>query len=179
MFVRPTFCTVLYYRQTHDGAAAGVVGAVHRFELSSADGGRTWIPMHRHSQARVLRRSDVRAHFSGGGSSGAVLSLMTPSAASIFPITPAVAPVVTYLRENKTQDFSPEDQSVMAAGDIKLQPIIEVFEAQPFRIGTVADGEHVSQDLEAIIVISRAVPRPTEVRTIAVEWDRVFSSHSW
>lgn len=105
-----------------------------------------------------------------------MLSLMIPSAVSLFPVTPAVAPVVTYLKEDKARGLAVEDQNFTPAGDTKLQPVIEVFEAQPFRISTDGDGEHLSQDFNAVIVISRGVPRPTEVRTFVVARVAVLGS---
>lgn len=51
------------------------------------------------------------------------------------------------------------------AGDSKrLQPIVEVFEAQTSPLGS--GGTNFPEKFAAVIVVSRAVPRPSEVSAL-------------
>lgn len=106
-----------------------------------------------HSEARL--RSDHEAY------SGMILSLVLPKAVSMFPLTAAVSPLANYLNGDEASDPAQEIADTTATYGKKLQPLVEIFEAQPIRLG----GDHgdVPEGLDAIIVISRAVPRPTEV----------------
>lgn len=75
----------------------------------------------------------------------------------MFPVTPAMRPSAVYLNGDNA-DADQEAAESAAIHDHKVQPIYEIFGAQPVYIG--GDYGGTSDGLEAIIVISRAVPRP-------------------
>lgn len=112
-----------------------------KLELCSSDGGRTW-----HNQAQL--------------NGGNVLSLVLPKAVSMFPVTSAMLPSAVYLNGDKA-DAAQEVAESAAIHDHKFQPIYDIFEAQPVYLS--GDYGEIPDGLEAIIVISRAVPRPIEV----------------
>lgn len=120
--------------------------------MSSLDGGRTWLPISGHGEARLKNDPEVY--------SGMVFSLVLPMAVSMFPLTAAVSPLAIYLNGDEAR-HSAQGSADTAAIYGKLQPIISIFEVQSIRLGRDNDG--VPEGLDAIIVISRAVPRPTEV----------------
>lgn len=76
----------------------------------------------------------------------------------MFPMTPTMSPVATYLNEVGVEGLVLDDQDKLRG---KVQPLFEVFEAQPFRQG--GTGGDTLAELRAVIVISGAIPRPTEV----------------
>lgn len=90
-----------------------------------------------------------------------ILSLVLPEAVSMFPLTAAVSPLAVYLNGDEARDSTQGSASTAALYGKVLQPIFSIFEAQSIRLGRDNDG--VPDGLDAIIVISRAVPRPTEV----------------
>lgn len=107
-------------------------------ELTSLDGGRTW-----------LWQADY-----------VVLSLVVPAAVSLFPLTTAMSSEAAYLNEGETE-HEWDTHAVIAKDVNDLEPIVEVLEVQPLHVGR--DQGRAVRGLKALIVISRAVPRPTEV----------------
>lgn len=105
----------------------------------------------RSSQFKLEKDRDVDSRI--------VLSLVAPSTLSMFPLTAAVSPLVHYL--NGDSNFYQEMAPPIATLGNNLQPLVEVFEAQPIRLDGGDGG--APNNIEAIIVISRAVPRPTKV----------------
>lgn len=81
----------------------------------------------------------------------------------MFPLTGAISPLAAHLNGDVASDSGQEITHSTAINQ-KLQPLYEVFEAQPIRFG--GDNGETPDTLEAIIVISRAVPRPTEVNAL-------------
>eukprot|EP00903_Cladosiphon_okamuranus_P013281 g12381.t1 len=77
----------------------------------------------------------------------------------MFPVTPAMLPSAIYLNGDKAEADKEAPESAAIHGH-KFQPVYEVFEAQPVSLS--GDYGEIPDDLEAIIVISRAVPRPTQ-----------------
>lgn len=78
----------------------------------------------------------------------------------MFPVTSAMLPSAAYLNGDRPD----ADQKIAESAtmyDHKLQPLYEIFEAQPVYLS--GDFGETPESLEAVIVISRAVPRPTEV----------------
>ncbi|CAB1103584.1 unnamed protein product [Ectocarpus sp. CCAP 1310/34] len=132
-------------------ATAWEVGGSRDVRLSSSDGGRTWLPVSEcNSQFKLEKDCDVDSRI--------ILSLVAPLTLSMFPLTAAVSPLVRYL--NGDNNFNQEMAPPIATLRNNLQPLVEVFEIQPIRL----DGDHggAPKNIEAIIVISRAVPRPTK-----------------
>lgn len=120
-----------------------------QFEVSTFDGGRTWL-------------ADAHTPSSAGKDRGALeLSLVVPTAVSMFPITAAISRGLAQLDADVADDNAPKDLSLTADGG-KLQPIVEIFEAQPLRSDGHEDGVE-SMRVSAVIVITRAVLRPTQV----------------
>lgn len=78
----------------------------------------------------------------------------------MFPVTSAMLPSAMYLNGDKA-DANQEAADLTAADDHEFQPVYEIFEAQPVYFST--DHGEIPDGLEAIIVISREVPRPTQV----------------
>lgn len=89
------------------------------------------------------------------------LSLVLPLAVSMFPLTAAMSPLAIHLNGDEARDPSREIANTTAMYGEVLQPVVEVFEAQPVPLDE--DHRDVAEGLDAIIVISRQVPRPTEV----------------
>lgn len=79
----------------------------------------------------------------------------------MFPLTAVISPLAIYLNGDKARDPAQENVDKMPFYDKVLQPVVEIFETQPIRLG--GDHDDIPEGLDAIIVISRAVPRPTEV----------------
>ncbi|CAM9566078.1 unnamed protein product [Ectocarpus fasciculatus] len=166
------------FRQVGLAATAWEVGGSRDLLLSSSDGGRTWLLVsERSSQSRLEDDRDIDSRI--------VLSLVAPSTLSMFPLTAAVSPLVHYLNgdNNLYQKMAPP---IANLGN-NLQPLVEVFEAQPIRL----DGGHggAPKNIEAIILISRAVPRPTkgegdlscvingiQTRAVWLSWSMVLCS---
>lgn len=94
------------------------------------------------------------------------LSLIVPTAVSAFPSTAATSAVSTFLVEEDTEVLVPVQQSTGAEDSKKLQPIVEVFAARTFPLGS--EGNNLPENFAAVIVLSRAVPRPTKVGTCAL-----------
>lgn len=133
--------------------------ADREFELSSPDGGRTWLPVTKHGQAEVNSFLEARAlsrHVEGFVG----LALVLPTTVSMFPLTPAVRPLAKYLSGGEAQDLLEQQNKIATDGD-GLQPLVGVFQAQPFRSG--GDHGHTPEYFQGVIVISRAVPRPSKV----------------
>lgn len=125
------------------------------FKLTSSDGGRTWLPGSGNSNAQLI--SGLEADARG------ILSLVLPKAVSMFPLTAPMSPLAAHLNGDVANDGGQRTTHSTAIFDQKLQPLYEVFEAQPVRFGS--DNGEAPKTLEAIVVISRAVPRPTKVST--------------
>ena len=133
--------------------------------LFTSDGGRSWLPVHGRSHAGVNMYSEehVRPHQEKGGCVS--LTLVAPTAVSLLPVTTAMLPLTTYLQENKPLGLLQDAQDFLSTGTNKLQPVRQVLEAQPLRLtGQHGVDDGTPHDLEAVIVISKAVPRPNEVR---------------
>lgn len=133
--------------QEQEAAAPSVVG------LSSWDGGVTWL-------------SSVKSDCV------ITMSLVISSALSILPVTNAMSPEISYLSEDITGYTASHDHDGDAAvgaavdgvdGVDKLRPIMEVFEAQPFHSDGKRQKGWTGSGLMVLIVISRDVPRPTQV----------------
>lgn len=89
-----------------------------------------------------------------------VLALVLPADVSMLPLTSAMQPITRYLNGAEAQERV-EDKEITASGGDTLQPIVSIFETQPYRSGS--GHEDMPEQFEALIVISRAVPRPTKV----------------
>lgn len=88
------------------------------------------------------------------------LALVLPADVSMLPLTSAMQPIARYLNGPEAQERV-EDKEMTASGGDTLQPIVSIFDAQPYRSGS--GHEDMPEQFEALIVISRAVPRPTKV----------------
>lgn len=155
-----------FVTQLWPAASAPVGEGVCEFKVSSLDGGRTWL--HVTTQGQVQAEGPPNAHGLSARKDGRVLlTLVLPSAVSMLPLTSALRPVERYLSGGKSRNLLSEDMEAFATRDSKLEPIIQIFEAQPFRDGDDYDGK---ADLRAVIVISRAVPRPIEVCDCPHRW---------
>eukprot|EP00752_Nemacystus_decipiens_P016051 g14350.t1 len=150
------------YRDPLRGVAAKDVEAGREFELSSSDGGRTWMPVTRHdhpeveAEIGVLREAHARL---STVEDCVILALELPAAVSLFPLTSAMWPIARYLTEGEAQDELLEDDITIDSGGPRLQPLFEVFEVQPFRPGEYDEGP---EDFKGVIVISRDIPRPSK-----------------
>lgn len=146
-------------------STAGVTDgeADHQHVLATSDGGRAWLPVPRH-QTELKSVPEVLSRSSSVENSCVTLSLVVPTAVSMFPMTAAMSPVVEYLNGGGAGGGNIENQHMTYAGEYKLQALVEVFEGQPLRLGR--NGVDKPDNLKAFIVISRAVPRPTEVRLV-------------
>lgn len=131
------------------GVAAGDMEAGREFELSSSDGGRTWLVL-REAHAPLPPVENC-----------IVLALELPAAVSLFPLTSALWPVARYLNGDEGQHLLLEDHITIGTDGTRLQPLFEVFEAQPFRSGNYHD--QGPEHFKGVIVISRAIPRPSQV----------------
>lgn len=130
------------------------------FELSSPDGGRTWLSATKHDQSKVKVLPEAQAPLPRVEGC-VVLALVLPAAASLFPLTSAMWPIARYLNGGEAQDLLLEDHITIGTDDATLQPLFELFEAQPFRSGK--DHDQGPEPFKGVIVISRAIPRPSEV----------------
>ena len=121
--------------------------------LSSSDGGRTWLST----------------------TGCAKLSLVISPSVSMFPVTAAMSLSVSYLSDADSKlDGPAQARSESEAAEhavfepsLQLQPIVEVFQAQPLvRSGSWRRGAVRGEltGLLALVVISREVTRPKEVR---------------
>lgn len=96
----------------------------------------------------------------------------------MFPLTAAMSSWVTYLREEGIHQgslFAGEEKEAQAPRDGKrakqiIEPILEIFEIQPSRLASGRGGDEnddgvgaLPEELKAVIVIVRAVPKPTVV----------------
>ena len=154
-----------FWRQSQGLAGAGDGEEYLEFALFTSDGGRTWLPVCGQSHASFDNLSEESISLHQEMCSFVTLALVSPAAVSLFPLTAAVLSLTTYLQETKPQGLLLEDQDAVAAGSNKRPPIYEVLEAHPFRFSSHAGGGRgTPQELEAVIVISKAIPRPTEVR---------------
>ncbi|CAN0450946.1 unnamed protein product [Ectocarpus sp. 12 AP-2014] len=77
----------------------------------------------------------------------------------MLPLTSAMQPIARYLNGPEARERV-EDKEMTPSGGDTLQPIISIFDAQPYRSGS--GHEDMPEQFEALIVISRAVPRPTK-----------------
>lgn len=109
-------------------------------ELSTLDGGVTWL-------------SSIKSNCA------ITMSLVIPSALSMLPVTDAMSPEISYLSEDSTY-HGDADVGVDTGHDDR--PIMEVFETQPFFDGKRQE-DWTGTGLMLLIVISRDVPRPTQV----------------
>lgn len=134
-------------------------------ELSSPDGGRTWLSTTNHGRSELEVLPEAHAPVPRGEDC-VVLALVLPSAVSLFPLTSAMWPIARYLNEDGAQDLLLEDNVTIGTDDTRLQPIFEVFEAQPFRSGHGHD--QGPEYFRGVIVISRAIPRPVQVCVLHV-----------
>ncbi|CAN0125964.1 unnamed protein product, partial [Scytosiphon promiscuus] len=130
--------------------------AACEFKLSSLDGGRTWRPVTTYGQAE---EKVVPNHGVAGVDDLILLTLVIPSAVSMFPLTSALRPLERYLNGGRARKFSLEENETFSPDERKIEPIVQIFEAQPFRYGGNDGG---TAEFQAVIVISRAVPRPIE-----------------
>ncbi|CAM9267501.1 unnamed protein product [Laminaria digitata] len=135
------------------------------FALFTSDGGRTWLPV---DGQRRPSASMFPAEYVGLDEDKSVyvtLDLEAPTDVSLLPLTAAMLPLTTYLQMDHAGGLLVDDQDSVATGINKLQPIYQVLEAQPFRLSGQNSGYgDTARDLEAVIVISKAVPRPAEGR---------------
>ncbi|CAM9535247.1 unnamed protein product, partial [Hapterophycus canaliculatus] len=104
----------------------------------------------------------------------------------MFPLTAAVAPSLSHLLGDGPVVSEEEVTKSTSPFGNKVEPLIEVFEAVPTR--SPSDDGRSPQDFNAIIVISRAVPRPKErnelscvidggrVRAVWLSWSMVLCS---
>lgn len=152
-------------RQPLRGVAAEDMD-VGRFELSSSDGGRTWLPVAKHDQSDVEIWREAHGGFPPVEDC-VILALELPTAVSLFPLTSAMWPVARYLNGGETQDLMLEDHVTIGTDGTRLQPLFAVFEAQPFRSGNYHDQR--PEHFKGVIVISRAIPRPSKVCSLPAQ----------
>lgn len=133
--------------------------------MSSLDGGRTWLPFRRQSQGRS-HVAEANLQPAEGVSSTVMLILEVPGAATLFPQSAAFASSFRYLNGDEP-DMILKEQELSGRESKRLEPIVEVFEAQP----TWIDREAEPKGMSAVVVISRAIPRPTEVCDCALAFD--------
>lgn len=120
--------------------------------MSTPDGGRTWRPAAKPSSFETqtcLRHAE----------NCLVLALVLPVAVSLFPLTPAMQPISNYLNGDGALGMPLEEG--IASDSSGLQPLVAIFEAQPFR--SRDDQGRIPANFQGIIVISRAVPKPSKV----------------
>ncbi|CAM9524026.1 unnamed protein product [Laminaria digitata] len=133
--------------------------------LFTSDGGRTWLPVRGQSQAGVNTPPQQDGGLHERKSISVSLTLEVPTDVSLLPLTAEMLPLTTHLREGKPQRPLLDSHISIAKDTDKLQPIYEILEAQPFRLNGHDGGySGTPQVLKAVVVISKAVPRPTERR---------------
>ncbi len=126
------------------------------FGLSTPDGGRTWRrPAAKHG---FFETQTCFRH----AENCLVLALVLPLDVSLFPLTPAMRPISKYLSGDGTPGMPLEDQEGIASASSGLQPLVAIFEAQPFR--SRDEQGRIPTNFQGVIVISRAVPKPSTVR---------------
>ena len=122
------------------------------------------MPVGGQSQAGTNMFSEEQHRFRQEKSSCVTLALVTPTAVSLLPLTSAMLPLTTYLQEGEAGGLLVLDQDSAATISNKLQPVFKVLEVQPFSLSGHNGGDGgTSQSLEAVIVISKAVPKPNAV----------------
>lgn len=146
--------------QSLESATASGSGGDREFELASPDGGRTWLPVMKHDQPEVNTFLEAHARPRRVEEGSVSLALVLPTQVSMFPLTPAVRPLAAYLNGGEAQDL-PANEDTIGTDGRRLQPLVGVFEAQPFRSG--GDHGNIPENFQGVIVISRAVPRPYKV----------------
>lgn len=136
-------------------------GAADReLELSTSDGGRTWRPVTKHSDTGLKTVPETEKCLRHAKSC-MVLALVLPVAVSLFPLTPAMQPISEYLNGDGAQAVLQGGQQGITTDSSGLQPLVAVFEAQPFR--SRDDDGRIPVNFQGVIVISRAVPKPAKV----------------
>lgn len=161
----PLVLCVSIWRQSQGLAAPGDGKEDLEFAVFTSDGGRTWLPVCGEIRPSLTNLAEEHISLRQEMCSFVTLALVAPTAVSLFPLTAATLSVTTYLHEGGPQRVLLDDQDSVGTGINKLPAIYEVLEVQPFRLSGRDGGDgDTPQDLEAVIVISKAIPRPTEVR---------------
>lgn len=120
--------------------------------LSSSDGGRTWLPVQMHDQ--------------GPEDSEVILSLERPTAVSMFPQSSGLASTMSYLNGDDSLSLISEENELLGPQSMQLARIAGVFQVQPTFTSGRSD---VGEGFPGLIVISPALPKPTEVRKTSLK----------
>lgn len=152
----------MYVHQEGDNGEAAKGTRHSDFVVSTSDGGRTWLLIQAYNQGAPRFVTEAAFETAMEEERNTMLSLEVPTPVSMFPRSAALASDLNYLNRDSEGDIQYDEHETIQPNSEQLEPIVTVFETQPG--WTMDDSEGFPEDFAALIVISRAIPRPVEVR---------------